>query len=464
LSWSINDKALGSIDEKSGKFLSSGKTGDVTATLSKDGKEVGSSTVTVATPDEIDFLNKSISLKTGATHSLNMKVRYKDRDVKLKPNDIVWDVPKEIGKMNDKNQLETASGHAKGTVTATIAGTKVSNSLSVEIGQLPEVLYDFEKGLGDWKVGSSKRGEVNSLNLASESNGQVRFGNHALEVKFGFDTAQKEATIGAYAGPAEKKDIPGSPTAIGMWVYGTPESQGYWLRSQIYDAKGTFKPLNFTDESTGIDWLGWKYVEAQIPDNYEGPFATFPNQVVRVMLLKSGTPGHEMRKGSIFVDNIRAVYGANVDDLKSPIVDSISADGGSYAGNKLTITTKIHDDMKDPNATGIDWDRNKIYIDGKDYTVDGSKYSYDKDGNFTVKNYQFADGIHHIRVSIFDKFGNRTDKDAYFEIHAGNKTRVSFQASDDSKAKLGGTAGFDLNADELSNIKSGEFTLWRSCL
>ncbi|WP_143461311.1 phosphodiester glycosidase family protein [Levilactobacillus enshiensis] len=459
LSWSINDKTLGSIDEKSGKFLSSGKPGDVTATLSKGGKEVGSSTITVAIPDEIDFLNKSVSLKTGSTHSLGMKVRYKDRDVILKPNDIVWNVPKEIGKMNDKNQLETASGHAKGTVTATISGTKVSNSLDVEIGQLPEVLYDFEKGLGDWKVDSSKRGEVNKLDLASEANGQVRFGDHALEVKFGFSTAQKESTLGAYAGPAEKKDIPGSPTAIGMWVYGTPESQGYWLRSQIYDGKGTPKPLNFTDESTGIDWLGWKYVEAQIPDNYEGPFATFPNQVVRVMLLKSGTAGHAMRNGSIFVDNVRAVYGANVDDLKSPIVDSISADGGSYSGNKLTITTKIHDDMKDPNATGIDWDRNKIYIDGKDYTVDGSRYSYDKDGNFTVKNYQFADGIHHIRVSIFDRFGNRTDKDAYFEIHAGNKTRVSFQASNDSKTKLGGTASFDLNADDLSNIKSGEFTV-----
>ncbi|MFC6261519.1 DUF5776 domain-containing protein [Levilactobacillus fujinensis] len=166
-----------------------------------------------------------------------------------------------------------------------------------------------------------------------------------------------------------------------------------------------------------------------------------------------------MRKGSIFVDNIRAVYGANVDDLKSPIIDSISADGGNYSGNKLTITTKIHDDMKDPNATGIDWDRNKIYIDGKDYTLDGSKYSYDKDGNFTVKNYQFADGVHHIRVSIFDKFGNRTDKDAYFEIHAGNKTGVSFQAANDAKPKLGGTVNFDLNADDLSNIKSGEFTV-----
>src|SRR5699024_11036422 len=122
--------------------------------------------------------------------------------------------------------------------------------------------------------------------------------------------------------PDTKKDIPGAPTAIGMWVYATPEAQGYWLRRQIYDGTGTAKPLNFTDQKTGIDWTGWKDVEAQIPKDYQGPYATFRKQVVRMMALKSGDEnGSPQTKGSIFVDNMRAVYGANVDDLKSPIVD-----------------------------------------------------------------------------------------------------------------------------------------------
>ncbi|WP_143461317.1 phosphodiester glycosidase family protein [Levilactobacillus enshiensis] len=458
--WSLQDKSLGEIDAKTGAFKSNGKSGDVTANLVHDGKTVGQATVTVATPDTIEFLNKKLSLKTDFVASLGMTARYKGRDVTLKAGDIDWNLPAELGTIDDKNQLHTAGKHAKGTITATVAGTKISESLEVQIGQLPVVLYDFENGLGDWSVGSAKRGEQNNLSLASPENGQVRFGDHAMEVKFDFTTGQQGTTLGAYAGPKDKKEIPGVPTAIGMWVYATPEAQGYWLRSQIYDGSGGFKPLNFTDQKKGIDWLGWKYVEAEIPANYQGPYATYPSQVVRIMALKSGAPGGSPQtKGSIYVDNIRAVYGANVDDLKSPIVDNISVDGKTFKDGNITITTKVHDNQDDPNMTGIDWEKNKIYIDGQDMTSDGTKYTFDPDGTFTLKGYQYANGTHHVKVSVYDKFGNRTDKDAYFEVHTSNETGISLEVAKNVSANLGSTVGFDIMAENLAKIKSGEFTI-----
>ncbi|WP_341779659.1 phosphodiester glycosidase family protein [Levilactobacillus sp. HBUAS70063] len=459
VSWSLEDNRLGEIDAKTGAFKSNGKSGDVTAKLVHEGKVVGQATVTIAMPDSLTFLNKKISLKTNSVSSLGMTARYKGRDVALKEHDIDWKLPAELGTVDAQGQLHTASKHAQGTITATVDGTSISESLEVEIGQLPVVLYDFEKGLDDWKVSGSGRGEQNSLDLANSENGQVRFGDHALEVKFDFTTGQKETTLGAYAGPDTKKDIPGAPTAIGMWVYATPEAQGYWLRSQIYDGKGTAKPLNFTDQKTGIDWTGWKYVEAQIPKDYQGPYATFPKQVVRMMALKSGEEnGSPQTKGSIFVDNIRAVYGANVDDLKSPIVDSISVDGKTFTDNAPTITTKIHDDQNDPNMSGIDWERNKIYVDGQDLTDDSSKYTFDPDGTFTLKGYQYANGTHHVKVVVYDKFGNRTDKDAYFDVQTNNQTGIHLDLQNKS-VKLGGTAEFNLVAEKLANIKSGEFTI-----
>ncbi|WP_082153182.1 phosphodiester glycosidase family protein [Levilactobacillus koreensis] len=458
--WSLQDKSLGEIDAKTGAFKSNGKTGDVTASLVHDGKTVGQATVTVATPDTIEFLNKKLSLKTDFVASLGMTARYKGRDVTLKAGDIDWQLPTELGTIDDQNQLHTAGKHAKGTITATVAGTKISESLEVQIGQLPVVLYDFEKGLDDWKVSGSGRGEDNSLSLASPEDGQVRFGDHAMEVKFDFTTGQKGTTLGAYAGPEVKKEIPGVPTAIGMWVYATPEAKGYWLRSQIYDGKGTPKPLNFTDQKTGIDWTGWKYVEAEIPASYQGPYATFPKQVVRMMALKSGNPGGSPQtKGSIYVDNIRAVYGANVDDLKSPIVDNISVDGKTFKDGNITITTKVHDDQDDPNMTGIDWEKNKIYVDGQDMTSDSTKYTFDPDGTFTLKGYQYANGTHHVKVSVYDKFGNRTDKDAYFEVHTNNQTGISLEVAKNASANLGSTIGFDIMAENLAKIKSGEFVI-----
>jgi len=458
--WSLEDKSLGEIDEKTGTFKSNGKSGDITDNLVHDGKTVGQATVTVAVPDTIEFLNKKLSLKTDSVASLGMTVRYKGRDVTLKAGDIDWNLPVELGTIDDKNQLHTAGKHAKGTITATIAGTKISESLEVQIGQLPVVLYDFEKGLGDWSVSNAGRGVENDLALASPENGQVRFGDHAMEVKFDFTNGQQGTTLGAYAGPEVKKEIPGVPTAIGMWVYATPEAQGYWLRSQIYDGNGTPKPLNFTDQKTGINWTGWKYVEAEIPANYQGPYATFPNQVVRIMALKSGKPGGSPQtKGSIFVDNIRAVYGANVDDLKSPIVDDISVDGKTFKDSNITITTKVHDDQNDPNMTGIDWEKNKIYIDGQDMTSDSTKYTFDPDGTFTLKGYQYANGTHHVKVSVYDKFGNRTDKDAYFEVHTANETGISLEVAKNASANLGSTVGFDIMAENLAKVKSGEFTI-----
>ncbi|MFC6261819.1 phosphodiester glycosidase family protein [Levilactobacillus fujinensis] len=458
--WSLQDKGLGEIDAKTGAFKSNGKTGDVTANLIHDGKTVGQATVTVATPDAIEFLNKKLSLKTDFVSSLGMTARYKGRDVTLKTGDIAWALPAELGTIDDQNQLHTAGKHAKGTITATVAGTKISESLEVQIGQLPVVLYDFEKGLDDWKVSGSGRGEENSLSLASPEDGQVRFGDHAMEVKFDFTTGQKGTTLGAYAGPEDKKEIPGVPTAIGMWVYATPEAQGYWLRSQIYDGKGSHQGLNFTDQVNGINWTGWKYVEAEIPASYQGPYSTFPKQVVRMMALKSGKPGGSPQtKGSIYVDNIRAVYGANVDDLKSPIVDNISVDGKTFKDGNITITTKVHDDKNDPNMSGIDWEKNKIYVDGQDLTGDSTKYTFDPDGTFTLKGYQYANGTHHIKVSVYDKFGNRTDKDAYFEVHTSNQTGINLEVAKNASAKLGSTVGFDIMAENLAKVKSGEFVI-----
>jgi len=458
--WTLADPSLGDIDAKTGVFKPKGKLGDVTANLTVGDKVVGSATVTIAKPDSVEFLNKKLSMKTDITESLGMKVRYKGRDVALSDGDITWEFPKELGTIDAQGNLHTAGKHAKGTVKATIAGTEISQSVEVEIGQLPTVLYDFEKGLGDWKVSGSGRGEANELGLAEPGKGQVRFGDHALEVKFDLTHGVKGSTLGAYAGPGDAKEIPGAPTALGMWVYGTPESQGLWLRSQIYDAKGTAKPLNFTDSKVGIDWLGWKYVEAPIPTSYQGPFKTFPKQVVRVMALKAGNPdGAPRTKGSIFVDNIRAVYGANVDDLKSPIVEDISVADKTFDKQGITITAKVHDDQDDPNMSGIDWKKNKIYIDGVDRTTDSTKYTFDPDGTMTLRGYQYSDGIHHVKVVAYDKFGNRTDKDTYFEMKSGNKTGVTLGKIKGDTAQLGGNATFDLTADDLTNIKNGEFTV-----
>lgn len=454
LSWSLSDPSYGSIDQ-TGKFVSGGKTGQFQVQLSSNGKVVGSAWAEVAVPDSLQFLQSELSLKFNAQQDLGLTATYKGRTVTLHSGDIQWTYNTAMGTIDDSNIFHAGGQSASGTVTAQFSGTNLTASINLKVGQLPVVLYDFEGNLDDWSTSTAGRGEQCSISLAKYPNDPVRFGQQSLRIDFDNTNAQKSTTLGDYAGPATSVPVPGTPTAIGMWVYATPEAQGYWLRMYVYDKNGSFKPLDITPQS-GVNWTGWKYCEAAIPSTYQGPFTTFPKQMIRIMSLKSGIVG-PMTKGSIYVDNIRAVYGANVDDLTAPVIDSVNVDGKTYNTSSVNITTAIHD-VSEPNESGINWDRNRIWVDGVEYTNAQDHYSYDKDGTFSLSGYQWADGVHHVHLSIQDNFGNETDKDVYFTVKTSNGTGISLNPQGAS-APLGGTYSFTLNADDLSNVTGATATV-----
>lgn len=447
LQWQLTNANMGTIDPKTGSFQSNGTTGNVTAQLTFNGKVLGAATITIAVPDKLAFAQTELSVKQGATQTLGLSATYQGRAVTLKDGDIQWQVPSKLGILTADDQLQAAQQMASGTIEAKLTGTSLHASLSVKVGQLPEILYDFESGLGDWAPSTAGRGEVSDIGLSSVTEGQVRFGQQALKLAYDFTNGTKSATLGVYAGPATSKEIPGMPTGIGMWIYATPEAKGYWLRMFVTDSTGTAKPIDLTPQDTGIDWTGWRYVEAAIPADYQGPFTTFPKQMIRMMSLKSGQPdGGPMTKGSLYIDNIRAVYGTNVDDLKAPIISSINVANKTYSDAQVNITTAVHDDTSDPHATGIDWTKARIWVDCKEYTNAEGHYSVDKDGTFTLAGYHWRDGTHHVKVSIQDKFGNETDREADFKVASGAKNGFSLTGRT-NKAALGGTYQLVLKAD-----------------
>lgn len=458
--WSLTDDSFGKIDQK-GTFTSNGKTGDVTAQLKQGDKVLGKATVTIIKPDSFKFTNKELSMKPGEVKSLGLHAKAKGRDVHLTNDSVKWDVPKELGTITDLDSLKSASESASGTVNVILNGTDLKASIAVSLGQLPKVIFDFENGIGDWvSTNSHKDKETSNIAIVDANNGgQVRFGKHALEVGYDFSQGSVGTTYGSYAGP--EKDavtIPGAPKSMGMWVYATPEVRGSWLRMTLTtkDKPGGF-PLDFVDQSTGIDWVGWKYVEATIPNNTTYPISISPKLALRLMSVGSGKPGGgPLNKGKIFVDNIRAVYGTNKDDLTSPIIDSIDADGKDYTQADPTITVKLHDDKSDPNMSGIDWQASKVTIDDQDLTGD-SHLTHDPDGSMTVKGKKFINGTHHLVATAVDKFGNVTTKDTYFTVKTAQDLGIHLNPLD-KQASLGGTAKFSVTADDMTKLKSGKFT------
>ncbi len=416
LTWELSDSSFGTIDAN-GKFLSNGKTGQVEVILKYQDNEVGKSMVEIAQPDEMFFTATELTTAKNSETNLNLLTKFQKRNVDWNAQDIEFDIPEGMGTIDESGVFHTGDKSVSGAITARLKGTSLTAQIKVSVGKLPEVLFDFEGGLGGWKPSVVGRGEKAALSLA-EYPAPVRFGNHALKLDFDLTSAQTGTTLGAYAGPGMNIAIPDNPSSIGMWMYATPEAQGYWLRMNIVDGNGKTQTINLNQEKPGIDWTGWKYIEADIPASFTGPFKLSGTQAVRLMATKSGITG-PMTKGSIYIDNIRAVYGEKVDDLYPPEIQSINVDGKEFTTNTVNLKANVNEYEDDPFKTGIDWEKIRILVDGKDYAKSEGHFSFDMDGSISLSGLNWADGTHQVTLMVPDKFGNQAIKTVYFTVNTG---------------------------------------------
>nr|WP_263324448.1 phosphodiester glycosidase family protein [Neobacillus sp. Marseille-Q6967] len=417
LTWELSDPAYGTIDA-AGKFTSNGKTGQFHILLKYQGQEVGKSIIEIAKPDEMTFTSTELTTAKNSEINLGLVTKFQKRVVDWNLQDFEFDIPEGMGTIDENGVLHSGNQTVSGTITARLKDSNLSAQINVSVGKLPEVLFDFEKDLGSWKTSTAGRGEKGTLSL-TEYPAPVRFGNKSLKMDFDFTNAQTGTTLGVYAGPGASTTIPDSPTGIGMWVYGTPEAQGYWLRMMIVDGNGKNQTINLTGENPGIDWTGWKYIEAEIPASFTGPFKLHGTQTIRLMSTKSGITG-PMTKGSIYVDNIRAVYGEKVDDLHPPVIQSINVEGQEFTTSEVNLRASVNEYEDDPFKTGIDWEKIRLFVDGQDYSKAEGHFSYDMDGSVSLSGLKWADGTHQITLMVPDKFGNQAIKTVYFTVNTGS--------------------------------------------
>ena len=71
-----------------------------------------------------------------------------------------------------------------------------------------------------------------SAEIVDIDTGEVRMGKNALKLSYDF-TNSANTTRGAYFGTKDNYEIPGSPTAIGVWVYAPEGIDNFWLRGQV---------------------------------------------------------------------------------------------------------------------------------------------------------------------------------------------------------------------------------------
>ncbi len=341
----------------------------------------------------------------------------------------------------------------------------------------------------------SSRGGKESLELITsdmvEWTDIIRFGNGAL--KLNYDFTETNGIEGACIGFAEDIILTGSPTAVGCWVYAPEGTGNYWLRMAIKvgddPATAAYTYVNFTERCDtaynasngadygGINWTGWKYVEADLSQYAGQQINIIRGETIRVMdcygsygvdgngqgsFTKDGTfiPRTE-RKGWILVDNLQFVYGANNQDVTEPTISKITTidstgleyelNGAILDANQPNIRFYYDDnELTDRYATGVV--TKLFYVDGVLYNG-GQDFS--NEGFIQMTKLELANGKHSLTAYVKDGNGNVTRKTVYFEIKGTEEyPSVSVDYDKDAALYLGDTFTLNINTDiAASQIK-----------
>jgi len=475
LIWKLADEKYGTIDEN-GKFISNGTEGKVNVYLQDaNGRKVGEGSVEIRTPDEINFRSDEFSLGFNETTDFGIRVTYQKRIVNIKDGDIIWEYDERLGVFENNIFTSNPDESVSGTIKATIANTNISKEIYVVVGKLPLVIFDFENDAinAKWEPSGVNGGEADISIVHRDSGEPVRFGNQALRIDFDYtNVPPNKNPSGAYAGFTDKEgleelgvtfQLPGSPVGIGMWVYGTEEAQGLWLRTGI-GVNGTtaWKAFDLTTEQEGINWLGWKYVEVNLTD-FGGPYTILPGQFIRLMITAASFNRQPLRPvGNIYVDNITVTYGTNPQDYQAPEIDYIKINDQIIENeqvvytNNFTVETSFRE-FEDKYASGIDYDNVNIYVDGVNYK-DKEGYALNiTEGKAYLQNIHLIDGVHEIKVVVIDNAGNEATLSRYITVDTGANNKVYLESKDE--VIIGKDYIIELKADDIDNINGASISL-----
>lgn len=260
-----------------------------------------STRVPITVVDRVNSLTvepKSIYL--GTNHSQKLSVKALDEagnPVIINGANVKWSVPSELGSIDEKGVFTAGKTETTGTIQASYGDKTIS--IPVTISNQPIVLENFDS-LTNWKTD-----QIRATTAMSQANEKmIHEGKGAIKLSYNFTSSQK-GTTASYLVAKKPLQMNGQPKAIGIWVNG--DGNNHWLRGRLLDGNGKEVTIDFTEES-GLNWYGWKYVEAKIPENL-----VLPIKFERIYIAE--TNENKQGKGAIYFDKLQAVYS---DDYHEP--------------------------------------------------------------------------------------------------------------------------------------------------
>ncbi|BBI33367.1 S-layer homology domain-containing protein [Cohnella abietis] len=271
------------------------------------------------------------------------------------------------------------------------------------------MVQDFENvSLDDLYLDKAR---LYSADMALETNPKyVRNGSTSLRIDYDFIGITDNPSQFA-VGPATQLPLTGRvPKKIGMWVYANNEGHG--VTSKFYIPSGSSRTYDIRNEVVGIDWSGWKYVEAEIGSDMSVPGTlAFYFQVKQRQMSKKN-------KGSLWIDDVRLIYDDLVgEDTTVPVITPISPTPNQTLNaplSNITLSAKDND-----NGSGIDPNSVQMTVNGQ--SVTSATYAYNPENKIItyVPNEPLSGGYYEVHAKIRDNSGNPAAADYSFNIEHG---------------------------------------------
>lgn len=397
VTWSLSNPGVGSIGT-SGLFTSNSK--GATEVRGTIGSVTGSTTAKVTdTLFSLEISPNPAIVAPNAQQLFSLVGRDAEGNAVIVGNNVAtWSATGSIGTISSSGLL-TATALGTGSVRASADG--VSATATVDIGRPPEMIEDYED-VSDMRANAARA--TATFTFAMRPN-PVRHGTRSGWLTYNF-TNQPAGTSAAYAEHNPVRPITGRPLRVGVWVYG--DGSRHWLRGNYRDGANTQKNLDFTaapspvpvvkadckTRNNGINWIGWKYLEATIPAD-----AVLPLKWERIYVVETVDLCDDV--SALFFDDMRAVYSNTSEDLIGPEVrDLVPAPGKRVFTSRPEIGGTVVDDA---NGSGVAPESIRLTVDEKqvaalfDVTADLVRYT---------PATPLADGAHKARLEAEDRAGN----------------------------------------------------------
>ena len=449
-----DDASIGNVDENGVFTANKGAgTGRVIA-------KVGEVTQTfeIEVVDSITLIETDLtilSIAPGKTQKMDFRA-YKDGvPVMCSPESLTFALdPQTLGSVAADGTFTATEG--QGTGNLVVSYKDYSLTIPVEVGKMPVLINDFEVDFEDesntWNryyTNIPQNGGWGQISINRDER-YIKSGDGSLRIDYDFATNPLTGTVAIEIGESGYTTLEGQPTAIGCWVYG--DGNGGWFRIQLVG--GVYAG------DTYIDWVGWKYIETPIPTN-----APFPYKIQRAVRLLGTASVCNNKKGTIYVDSLRAIYDFKNDDVDAPVLveNSVSpAEGGLTADRQQEIRLRVQDARVGENPyTGIATDRTQMFINNKQ--VENLQQTVNADGSVDIIYHpgaldQLRPGKQNVRVRVEDNFGNKSFFEWSFTVE-GYAVQLIEHAPETDVIYAGQTFTYGITPENYKNFTQYDLQL-----